>query len=138
MAGQAQGKRILFMDDDEDFTSALSHVLRQAGYIVRWAQDGEQGVRMAEEEPPDLIILDYMMPLKSGFEACRELRQMPRLRDVPILALTAFGRNIGETHGPSGQQAAAHVRDCLEKPVEPNVLLERVAQALSPERLSSH
>ena len=131
MPGQTDGKRILLVDDDEDLTSALSRLLEKAGYIVRCATNGDEGLRMAEEEPPDLIILDFMMPVKNGFETCCELHQIPRLHDVPIIVLTAFGQNIGEIHGFTQEDARLHIRNCLEKPVEPNVLLARVAQALS-------
>ena len=86
---------------------------------------------MAAEELPDLILLDFVMPVKDGFAVCEELQQSPALRDVHVIALTAFGRKVGEIYGLRQKEAASHFRECLEKPFEPNVLLERVAQALS-------
>ena len=70
------------------------------------------------------------MPLKNGFDVCGDIQNIPRLRDVPVLVMTAFGQDIGEIHGVSMQKPPANIRGCLEKPFEINVLLERVASAL--------
>jgi len=134
MTAQKPGARILFIDDDEDLVFALSRMLESEGFEVRHAADGNAGVRMAAEDSPDLIILDFMMPIKNGFEACRELTQIKSLRDVPILALTAFGHNIGEVHDMGTSAGPPVVQDYLEKPVSPNVLLERVAAMLAARR----
>ena len=131
MTVQKPGARILFIDDDEDLVFALSRMLEREGFEVRHAADGDAGVRMATEDNPDLIILDFMMPIKNGFEACREFTQIESLRDVPILALTAFGQNIGEVHDLGASAGSPVVQDYLEKPVSPNVLLERVAAMLA-------
>jgi len=130
MVEASSGKNILVIDDDDDFAEALTFILQSEGYSVRRASNGDEGVAMATESAPDLILLDYMMPVKSGFEACIELRAQSGLDNVPILALTAFGRDIGETHGLGGVTGVAKVDGFLEKPVEPNVLLKRVAEAL--------
>lgn len=131
MPAETRGPLILFIDDDEDLVAALSIVLQRAGYRVRHAPDGEVGVRMALRYRPDLILLDFMMPVKDGFEACSELRATPALRLVPILALTSFGQDIGEIHGLARDaDGTPHFRECLEKPIEPNVLLDRIASAL--------
>ncbi|NOZ22540.1 MAG: response regulator [Planctomycetes bacterium] len=122
---------ILIVDDDDDVASAVASVLEQAGYRTCRAVNGEEGVRMADKEAPDLILLDFMMPVKTGFEVCRDLQESEGLRCIPIIALTGFGQNIGEIYGLSHDDAPSSIRDYLEKPVEPNVLLERVGQALS-------
>ncbi len=122
---------VLFVDDDEDFVYALSKLLEGEGYRVRHAPDGDAAVRMATEEPPDLIILDFMMPVKNGFEALLELRAIDATADVPILALTSFGQDIGRIHGLGQSDEQPLVQDCLEKPVEPNVLLDRVASVMT-------
>jgi two-component system alkaline phosphatase synthesis response regulator PhoP len=121
---------ILLIDDDYDLAASLSVVLERQGYSVRHAPDGESGIRMASEQRPDLVLLDFMMPGKNGFETCSELRQMPDLADTPIVALTAFGQDIGRIHG-FGQPDRAGLQDYLEKPVEFNVLLDRVGGLLS-------
>jgi two-component system alkaline phosphatase synthesis response regulator PhoP len=121
---------ILFIDDDAELVRALSLVIEREGYRVEHATDGDVGVRMASRVRPDLIILDFMMPTKNGFDACCEMRQMPHLKDVPILAFTAFGQDIGEIHGLS-RNGKPHVQEYLEKPVEFNILLERISSTLA-------
>jgi len=123
-------RRILIIDDDEALTGALAPLLRAEGYRVRCAADGEEGIRLASEEPPDLILLDFMMPLKNGFDFCADMQRIPCLRRAPVLVMTAFGQDIGEIHGVSMRQLPANIRGRLEKPFEANVLLERVASAL--------
>ncbi len=130
MAAKKDAPTVLFIDDDVDLVHALSSVLEHEGYRVRHAPDGEVGVAMAAEQRPDVIILDFMMPAKNGFEACCELRQLDSLKDVPIVALTAFGQDIGEVYG-LGRGDTLGVQDYLEKPVEFNVLLERLATVLA-------
>lgn len=131
MAVQTFGKTILFVDDDDELREALSLMLERAGHRVQRAANGEQAVRLAAEEPPDLILLDFMMPEKSGFDASRELRRLPGLEEVPIIVLTAFGQNIGEIYGLPQADPSSNIVEYLEKPVEINILLERVNQALS-------
>ena len=123
-------KTILIIDDDDDTAAALSCILESTGYRVRRAADGDEGLRMAAAERPDLILLDFMMPVKDGFCTYRELNDDPNLRRVPIIALTAFGQDIGEEHGLPRGNAPSGIREYLEKPVEPNILLERVAATL--------
>ena len=91
------------------------------------AADGEEGVRLAAQEPPDLILLDFMMPLKNS-STFADLQNIARLRNVPVApaVMTAFGQNIGETHGVS-EKPPSNIRGRLEKPFEMNVILERVA-----------
>ena len=121
---------VLIVDDDDVHAGAIERVLEANGYGVRRAADGAEGVRQASEAPPDLILLDFMMPGKDGFAACREMRTLEHLRRVPILALTAFGQDIGEVHGLARAREAGWIQEFMEKPVEPNVLLERMAALL--------
>lgn len=122
---------VLFIDDDEDFAFALIKILEGEGYHVHHAANGEIGVRMAGEERPDLIILDYMMPVMNGFEALMELRKIEGMENVPVVALTSFGQNVGEIYGLREGDKNPLVQDCLEKPVEPNMFLDRIASALA-------
>jgi DNA-binding response OmpR family regulator len=131
MKGPTAAKKILIIDDDQGFALALTRFLEKAGYAVRRAENGEEGLRMAAREFPDLIFLDFMMPTKTGFEVCQELRLIPGLCTVPVIVLTAFGQNIGEIHGLRQGETGTQVQAVLEKPIEPNVLLERLAEALS-------
>jgi DNA-binding response OmpR family regulator len=134
MASAQTAPTILFIDDDDDLVAALSCALEQAGYAVRRASNGDEGVHMALLERPDLILMDLMMPVKKGFQACEEIWQDSALSTVPILVLTAFGQDIGETHGLTREHSSGKAVDFLEKPVEINVLLSRIARLIGRSR----
>lgn len=81
-------KRILFIEDEEALRSAFREAFGRNGYIVQDAADGEEGLRMAQQELPDLILLDLILPKKSGFEVLKELRGNPATKRIPIIVLT--------------------------------------------------
>ena len=83
--------RILVAEDEPSIVVSLEFLLREAGYQVTVARDGEGALRAAEEMKPDLMVLDVMLPGVDGFEVCRRARQAPGLRKIPILFLTARG-----------------------------------------------
>jgi CheY-like chemotaxis protein len=83
--------KVLCVDDDHDQRLLLSFLLERQGLDVRTAYDGAQGVAIAQEWLPDLILMDLMMPGVGGFEAAKMLRADPRTSHIPILALTAYG-----------------------------------------------
>lgn len=125
---------LMIVDDDEDFADATATVLRQSGHEVRTQQDIASAVKSMTENPPDLLILDVMFPEDSsaGFELARTLHSGDdRLRDIPILMLTAIntkfplGFNAGDI-----DDAWLPVSDFLEKPVDFEVLKEKVAGLL--------
>ena len=126
-------RRLLLIDDDETFSLGLARVLARAGWQVRTAWDGEEGLRLAKEERPDVVLLDLFMPIKDGFAVSAELHQIRGLADVPVFVLTAFGQNIGELHGLSAEKAA-HIYGFLEKPVEANVLLDALDRAMQDKK----
>jgi len=125
-----RGRTVLIIDDDEDFRDPIGIVLGAKGYTVRLAGDGDEGLRMAAEERPDLILLDFLMPGKNGFETSRELAGTPALADVPVLALTSFGNSALDYYDPGSRQAPRNIRGFLEKPIDFSVLIARVAAAL--------
>jgi len=131
MAEPAAGKQILIVEDDDDIATAFARIFEAEGYVVRRAADGEEGLALAREGRPDLVLLDLMMPVKDGVSTCRELKQLPGLRDVPVIVLTAYGEDVAELYGEEGGKTASCVFSRLEKPVEPNVLLEHVSRALA-------
>jgi len=117
----ADARRILVVDDSRDIRELLSEGLRSAGYEVHTASDGEEALLIAEAMPPSLLILDIMMPKKSGWELLRELRQHPRLRDLKVIVLTAIGANIGQA------TSALHGADAhIDKPFAFSALLAEV------------
>jgi DNA-binding response OmpR family regulator len=82
-------KRILVVDDEAYITHILEFSLGMEGYEVLAATCGEEGLALAEEQQPDLIVLDIMMPGMDGFEVCRRIRNDERLADIPVIMLTA-------------------------------------------------
>ena len=82
-------KRILLVEDNEMNADMLSRRLTRREFQVRLAKDGEEGVRMAKEEPPDLILMDMSLPVMTGWEATQLLRQHDATRHIPVIALTA-------------------------------------------------
>jgi DNA-binding response OmpR family regulator len=90
---------ILIVDDDPNIVIALEFLMRQAGYAVAAAADGRQALDWLASREPALMILDVMMPNKNGFEVCAEVRADPRLSSLPILMLTAKGREAEKARG---------------------------------------
>jgi DNA-binding response OmpR family regulator len=86
-------KKILIADDEPNIVSAIEFLLQQSGYEVRVARNGEEALRLVEAAVPDLVVLDVMMPLKSGYEVCRRIRERTDARHVKIVMLSAKGRD---------------------------------------------
>ena len=92
-------RRILIVDDEPNIVTSLEFLMRGSSYEVRVARNGEEALRRAESFRPDLILLDVMMPQRSGFEVCQKIRENPAFRDVKIVMLTAKGRNAERDRG---------------------------------------
>ena len=96
-------RKILVVDDSDNIRTVLKVNFEWIGYDVLSARDGEEAIRMMEEEKPDLIILDVMMPRKNGYQVCRRFKSDPRTADIPVILLTAriqeedafWGRDCG-------------------------------------------
>ena len=91
--------RILVVEDDDALGTLLRYNLEREGYAVALATDGEEALIQAEEQLPDLVVLDWMLPRVSGIEVCRRLRQKPLSRNVPIIMLTARGEESDRIRG---------------------------------------
>jgi len=92
-------RRILIVDDEPSIVTLLEFLMRGSDYEVRVARDGEEALRGAECFRPDLVLLDVMMPQRSGFEVCQKIRENPALRNVKIVMLTAKGRDAEKGRG---------------------------------------
>ncbi|MFI8685687.1 response regulator transcription factor [Rossellomorea sp. NPDC077527] len=116
-------KKILVVDDEQSIATLLKYNLEQSGYSVTTAHDGEEGMDLAIEQTPDLIILDLMLPSMDGIEVCKELRQ--RKINIPILMLTAkddeFDKVLGLELGAD---------DYMTKPFSPREVVARVKAIL--------
>ncbi len=119
-------EKILIVDDDLESLKLIGLMLQRRGYQIIAAQGGNQALAKAESDPPDLIILDVMMPDIDGFEVCRRLRARPDTAQTPIIMFTA---KIAVNDKVAGFQAGAD--DYLTKPIHPAELSSRVEAVLS-------
>jgi DNA-binding response OmpR family regulator len=125
VAAKRSGKRVLLVDDDNEIVESMRAVLESRGYEILVARDGNQGLMMAEKDDPDLVVLDMMMPKRSGFLVLERLR---RSRPVPmkVIMITA---NEGSRHKAYAEMLG--VDDYIRKPFAMDRLLESVDRLLS-------
>jgi DNA-binding response OmpR family regulator len=123
--GKSEAQRVLLVDDDQEIVEAMRVALEAKGYRILVARDGNQGLAMAERENPDLVILDMMMPKRSGFLVLEKLR---RTRPVPlrVIMITA---NEGSRHKAYAEMLG--VDDYIRKPFPMDRLLDSVNRLLS-------
>ena len=123
-SGQTKGKRILLVDDDAEIVESLRLALEANGYNVLVARDGNQGPALSERENPDLVILDMMMPKRSGFLV---LEKMRRTRETPmrVIMITA---NEGSRHKAYAEMLG--VDDYIRKPFPMDRLIESVQRLI--------
>ena len=118
-------KKILIVDDEQDIVESLKFVLETSDYTCYCAYDGEEGLRLAKEIQPDLIILDVMMPKINGFKISRLLKFDNKYKNIPILMLTARSQEedklIGEETGAD---------EYITKPFELDYVLKKVDEYL--------
>ena len=92
-------KKILVADDEPNIVTALEFLLERAGYEVRTARNGDEALAAIAQDPPDLVLLDIMMPVKSGYEVCKRIRDQPEWGKVKVVMLSAKGRDAEVTKG---------------------------------------
>ncbi len=125
--------KILVIDDDPDIQVSVKRVLESKSYQVIAALDGDEGLRKVVDERPDLIVLDVIMPGKTGFEVCRELKTDPRYHffsEIPVLLLTVYPDDREKAHLSMREGMMMEAEDYLHKPFEPKELLNRVEEML--------
>ncbi len=118
---EPKGKKILIADDEPDILEILEYNLTAEGHTVLKAKDGDEALIIAKQQNPDLIILDVMMPRKTGMEVCQILRAQPGFSNTLIIILTAL--NDESTHVKGLEMGAD---DYVNKPISPKVLISRV------------
>jgi DNA-binding response OmpR family regulator len=121
----AESKRILLVDDDQEIVESMRLALEASGYQILVARDGNQGLAMAEREDPDLVILDMMMPKRSGFLVLERLRRTRRI-PTKVIMITA---NEGGRHKAYAEMLG--VDDYIRKPFAMDRLLESVNRLLA-------
>ena len=117
--------RILVVDDEAHILHVLSLKLRNAGYEVITAGDGEEGLHVATAESPDLIITDLQMPYMTGIDLCKALSERQATQVIPVIILTARGYALSD-----GDLAIGNIREVVSKPFSPRLLIQMVQSLL--------
>ena len=123
---------ILIVDDESYIVTSLSYVMKNAGFEVDSAGDGEEALEKVKSKAPDLVILDIMMPKLDGFEVCKQIRANPDWNSVRIIMLTAKGR---DSEREKGLELGAD--DYLTKPFSTRDILQRAKDVLAAARVAS-
>jgi len=118
-------QRILVVEDQEDNRRILCDLLISAGFDLIEARTGEEGVRLAEVERPDLILMDVQMPVLDGYDATRLIKAQPDLCNIPIIIVTSYALS-----GDEAKAKAAGADGYVAKPFSPRVLLATVRDLL--------
>lgn len=121
----AKKPKILCVDDEQDILDLLTFNLEKEGYEVHTALNGKKGLELAKREIPDLIILDVMMPEMDGMETCREIREVPSLKNTIITFLTARNEDYSQI---AGFEAGAD--DFISKPIRQRLLVSKIKALL--------
>src|SRR5438067_2023008 len=114
-------RKVLIADDEPDIIEILKYNLEKEGYQVFSAKDGDEAIDKAKHTRPDLVVLDMMMPKKSGMEVCEILRAQPAFKDTLIMFLTALSDEATQLKG-----FGTGADDYVSKPVSPNVFVSKV------------
>jgi two-component system, OmpR family, alkaline phosphatase synthesis response regulator PhoP len=120
--------RILVVDDEAHIVQVLSLKLRNAGYDVMTAVDGEEGLEIATKQKPDLIITDFQMPYMTGLELCKALSGNAATAGIPVLMLTARGYALDPE-----DLALGNIQNVLSKPFSPRAIVEQIQNILKPD-----
>lgn len=116
-------KKILFIEDEPDIVMLMQTRLKSRGYEMLSAFDGEEGLKMVQEEKPDLILLDVVMPKIDGLTVCSRLKADPQTKHIPIIIVSASGgKDLPE------RCLAAGADDVIIKPYEAEELLDKIAK----------
>lgn len=117
--------KILLVDDEPDILEFMEYNLKKEGYLTLLARNGQEAIEIAEKEIPNLVILDIMMPVLDGIEACRIMRSNPKLKNTIITFLTARNEDYSQI---AGFDVGAD--DYISKPIKPRVLVSRIKALL--------
>jgi DNA-binding response OmpR family regulator len=118
--------KILVVDDEPNIVLSLEFLMKQAGFQVRAASDGEAALAAVAAERPDLMLLDVMMPRKNGYEVCQAVRANPDWKGIRIIMLTAKGREVEREKG-----MALGADDYITKPFSTQEVVDRVRELLA-------
>lgn len=122
---------ILIIEDNEQNLYLETFILEKHGHVVTAATDGAQGIRLAKETRPELILLDIQLPVMDGYAVAAELRRNPALAHTPIVAVTSYAMA-----GDRETILAAGCNGYIEKPINPDTFLAEVLACLAPDLLT--
>jgi two-component system cell cycle response regulator DivK len=117
--------KILIIEDNEQNMYLLTYILENHGYHVIQAREGDEGVRLANQQKPDLILLDIQLPVKDGYVVAQELRENQALQNVPIVAVTSYAMP-----GDRERTLAAGCTGYIEKPIDPDTFITQIEKYL--------
>ena len=120
-------RKVLIADDEPNIVAALEFLLRRRGYDVRVAVNGDEALALVESYVPDVVLLDIMMPIRSGYEVCQRMRERPEWQHIKIVMLSAKGREAEVSKG-----VALGADLYITKPFSTRELMARIKGLLEP------
>jgi len=124
--------KVVLIDDNKDYLFTMETFLTKNGFEVSTAEDGQSGVKLVENEKPDIVLLDVMMEsLFSGFEVCRKLRQNSDLKSIPIIGISGMADEINVKFDKKKDFDYFSPEEFLEKPVDKELLLETINKLIN-------
>lgn len=124
---QDEGRRVVYIEDDPEMIDLVMLILSRRGYRVQGAQGGRNGLDVIFQDPPDLVLLDLMMPGMDGWEVYQQLKANENTRSLPVIIITAKAQAIDRVLGLH----IAKVDDYISKPFRPQELLESIERVLN-------
>ncbi len=124
---QETNRRVVYIEDDQEMIDLVVLILSRRGFQVKGAQGGRKGLDLIFQEPPDLILLDLMMPGMDGWEVYQQLKANEKTRSIPVIVITAKAQAIDRVLGLH----IAKVDDYVSKPFRPQELLDSIERVLS-------
>ena len=132
------GRKAIVIDDEPDITTHLSMLLSDNGWEVRTANNADEGLALAKEETPDVVLLDLMMPERGGMSTLVAIRKDERLSEVPVVVVSGIDQHVRNTYGPEEgfnvymeRARRFHANAFVEKPVDAEKLLKVLDEVTS-------
>jgi two-component system response regulator VicR len=122
-----KSRLIVYIEDDTEMIDLVTLILNRRGYLVKGANGGRQGLDLVQKEPPDLILLDLMMPDLDGWDLYQQLKANEATKDIPVIIITAKAQAIDRVLGLH----IAKVEDYISKPFRPQELIESIEKVLT-------
>jgi DNA-binding response OmpR family regulator len=123
-------KKVIYFEDDKDMVELVRIILGREGYQVEGIAEGQAGIKAVQQNSPDVILLDLMLPDMDGWEIFRRLKHDESTADIPVIVITAKAQSIDKVLGLE----IAKVDDYISKPFRPNELVDRVEEVLAGKR----